>query len=66
MKTPETSIFDIRNNFKRKIYNYTEFRGSRRNGGYYIKKSRNPNDENSQKNNMIFDHEIKVDAKCSF
>lgn len=47
-KDPETTIFDVKNSFKRKIRDYIEFKGSRRNGGYYIKKCEDPVNENPQ------------------
>ena len=34
----DTTLFDIKNSFKRKIHGYVEYRGSKRNGGYFIKK----------------------------
>ena len=47
-KYPEATVFDVKNSFKRKIRNFIEFKGSRRNGGYYIKKNKSQDNENSQ------------------
>lgn len=35
---PDATVFDIKNSFKRKIRKYVEYKGSRRKGGYSIKK----------------------------
>lgn len=36
-KMPSTTIDMIKNSIKRKLFNYIEFKGAQRNGGYYLK-----------------------------
>lgn len=36
---PDTTPFDLKNTFKRKIRDLVEFRGAKKNGGYYIKEN---------------------------